>query len=156
MRDSPPDRTRALPGLSSAEAAETLAAAGPNVLPAPRRESAWRRIAAQFLHFFALMLWAAAALALAAGLPQLAAAIVLVVILNGIFAFVQEHRAERAAERLRDLIPSRTTVRRDGVPVVIESAGVVPGDVVLLSEGDRITADLECAVAEAWTSTVPL
>jgi magnesium-transporting ATPase (P-type) len=54
---------------------------------------------AQFTHFFALMLWAAAVLAFVAGMPQLAIAIVVVIIVNGVFAFVQEQRAERAARR---------------------------------------------------------
>ena len=60
---------------------------------------------AQLFHFFALMLWGAAVLAVIAGMPQLSIAIVVIVIVNGLFAFAQEHRAERAAEHLRDLLP---------------------------------------------------
>ena len=54
---------------------------------------------AQLTHFFALLLWVAAVLAVLAGMPQLAVAIVVVVVINGAFAFVQEHRAEQAADR---------------------------------------------------------
>lgn len=95
------------------------------------------------IHFFALMLWTAAALALLAGMPNLAVAVAVVVIVNGAFAFAQEHRAERAAESLRDLLPRRATVRRDGRRLEIGADALVPGDLVLLIAGDRLSADLE-------------
>ena len=94
------------------------------------------------VHFFALMLWFAAALAWWASMPTLAVAIGIVVVLNGLFAFAQEHRAERAAARLRDLLPRRVTVRRDGRPQVVDAADLVVGDVVVLEAGDRVSADL--------------
>jgi len=133
-------------GLDAAEAARRLARDGPNRLPAPRPPAAWRRLAAQMVHFFAVMLWVAAVLALVAGMPELALAIAVVVVVNGLFAFVQEHRAERAAERLRDLLPRRVTVRRDGVPVDVDADDLVVDDVVLLGAGDRVCADLRAAV----------
>jgi magnesium-transporting ATPase (P-type) len=55
----------------------------------------------QLVHFFAVMLWIAGGLAILAGMPQLGLAIFIVILLNGVFAFVQEYRAERAAERLQ-------------------------------------------------------
>ena len=67
----------------------------------------------------------------------------IVVLLTGAFAFAQEHRAERAAARLRDLLPRRVTVRRDGRAQVVDAAGLVVGDVVVLGPGDRVSADLE-------------
>jgi magnesium-transporting ATPase (P-type) len=100
------------------------------------------QLLAQWTHFFAALLWVAAALAAIAGMPQLAVAIAVVVVINGLFAFLQEHRAERAAERLQDLLPRRTTVRRDGVVTVIDADELVVGDVVLLAAGDRVSADL--------------
>ena len=103
-------------GLTTAEAASRLRRDGPNELPLPPRTPAWRRLAAQMVHFFALMLWVAGVLAFVAGMPQLGVAIFVVVVLNGVFAFVQEERAEHAAERLRDLLPRRVTVVRDGEP----------------------------------------
>ncbi len=84
------------------------------------------------------MLWVAAALAWIAGLPQLAVAIVCVVLINGTFAFVQEHRAERTAARLQQLVPQRATVIRDGKSRTIDAAEVVVGDLVHLNAGDRI------------------
>jgi magnesium-transporting ATPase (P-type) len=91
-------------GLSSAEAAARLRRHGPNALPLARPPAAWRGLLAQLTHFFAVMLWVAGALALLAGMPQLGVASFAIVVVNGVFAFVQEHRAERAAERLRDLV----------------------------------------------------
>ncbi len=136
-------------GLSSADAAVRLARDGPNVLPAPARVPAWRQLAHQLLHFFALMLWVAGALAIVAGLVQLGIAVFAVVVLNGVFAFVQEHRAERAAERLRDLLPRQVTVLRDGEPREIEAAELVVDDVVLCRAGDRVSADLRVVEAHA-------
>jgi magnesium-transporting ATPase (P-type) len=112
------------------------------VLPAPRPPSAARRLIAQVVHFFALMLWVAGVLAFLAGLPQLGVAIFVVVVVNGVFAFVQESRAEHAAERLRDLLPRRATVLRDGLIQEVDAAELVTDDVVLLEAGDRVSADL--------------
>ncbi|ONF73609.1 cation-translocating P-type ATPase [Amycolatopsis keratiniphila] len=128
-------------GLTDAEAATALRRDGPNVLPAPKRRHPVLVLAGQFVHFFALMLWVAAVLALIAGMPALAIAIAVVVVLNGVFSFAQEYRADRAAERLRDLLPVRATVRRDGRAKVVQAADLVVGDVVLLEAGDRICAD---------------
>jgi P-type E1-E2 ATPase len=101
------------------------------------------------VHFFALMLWVAGGLAILAGMPQLGIAIFVVVVLNGIFAFLQEYRAERTSERLRDLLPRRATVVRDGVPVEIDASGMVVGDIVLLRAGERISADMRLLTALA-------
>ncbi|PFG40162.1 P-type E1-E2 ATPase [Georgenia soli] len=128
-------------GLSAEEAAQRLAADGPNVLPHPRPRSLVRRIVAQLTHFFALLLWFAATLAGLAGMPQLTVAIVAVVALNATFSVIQESRAGRAAERLRALLPARVNVRRGGRPVVVDATEVVRGDVLLLAAGDRVPAD---------------
>ncbi len=136
-------------GLTAGEAAARLAADGPNVLPTQRPPSQLRLFAAQMVHFFALMLWAAGALAFVAGLPELGVAIFVVIVINGVFAFVQEHRAERAAAKLRDLIPRRARVVRDGLPTEISSEELVVGDLVLLESGDRISADLIAVTAHS-------
>lgn len=130
-------------GLTSAEAAVRLRHDGPNVLPAPRPPSAVLLLAQQMTHFFALLLWVAAGLAYIGGMPQLAVAVVLVVLINGVFAFVQEYRADRAARRLRELLPARVVVRRDGRRTVVDAADLVRGDIVLLDAGDRVPADLD-------------
>jgi calcium-translocating P-type ATPase len=101
------------------------------------------------VHFFAILLWFAGGLAFVARLPELGIAIFVVVVINGLFAFVQEYRAEHAAERLRDLLPRKATVRRDGRPVEVEASELVVGDVILLSSGDRISADLRVLEAHS-------
>ncbi|MDO8731656.1 MAG: cation-transporting P-type ATPase [Actinomycetota bacterium] len=131
----------AVQGLTAEQVQTSLAVHGRNAMPQPRRPSSLRRFVGQLLHFFALMLWGAAALALIAGMPQLGVAIIAVVILNAVFAFVQEGRADRAAERLRSLLPTSATVIRDGKRREIDAADVVVGDLIALDPGDRIPAD---------------
>jgi calcium-translocating P-type ATPase len=131
-----------LRGLTGEEAAARLARDGPNIMPSARRTPAVVLLLRQLVHFFALLLWCASGLALLAGMPELAVAIVVVVLLNGAFAFAQEYRADKAAQRLRELIPAKVVVRRDGRRMTIDAAELVAGDVVLLEAGDRISADL--------------
>src|SRR4051794_6730392 len=119
-------------GLTASEAEARLARDGPNRLPTPRPPSRARQLVGEITHFFALLLWGAGALAMVAGMVALGVAIFVVVIVNGVFAFAQETRAERAAEKLRDLIPRRALVRRDGEALEIDAVDLVVGDVVLL------------------------
>jgi len=129
-------------GLSSREAARRLVQYGPNVLQR-RGGVRWPwEIARQLTHPLALLLWVAAVLSFAVGSQTVGIAVVLVIILNAAFAFVQELQAERAVEALAQYMPQRVTVLRDGAPGVIEATGLVPGDVVLLEEGERIAADM--------------
>ncbi len=128
-------------GLTATEASRRLEQFGPNILPTAKPPPAWRLLWAQFVHFFALLLWAAAGLAAVAGMPELGLAIVAVIVLNGLFAFALEYRAERTAERLRRLLPQRVTVRRDGYLLTLDASELVPGDVLVLVAGDRVPAD---------------
>ncbi|RBY84791.1 cation-transporting P-type ATPase [Blastococcus sp. TF02A-26] len=128
-------------GLTGGEAAARRPPGG-NRLPVEQPPSPVRLLGAQLVHFFALLLWAAAVLALLGGMPQLAVAIAVIVVLNGVFAFVQEYRADRAAQALRDLVPHRVTVVRDGLRQEIDAVDLVVGDLVLSEAGDRIAADL--------------
>lgn len=111
-------------------------------MPTTAGSPAWKQLIGQFVHFFALMLWAAGALAFVARLPQLGVSIFLVVAFNAVFAFVQEHRAERAAAGLRALLPRRITVVRGGAHRTVDAAELVVGDLVLLEAGDRVPADV--------------
>ena len=128
-------------GLSSGEAARRLAAGGRNELPTEHRESLVIQFVRELTHFFAKMLWAAGVLAFFAGLPELGVAIFVVVLVNATFSFVQQRRSDRAAERLRDLLPRQVLVRRDARPWSVHASEVVVGDVLLLAAGDRICAD---------------
>ena len=128
-------------GLSVAEAETRLFRQGPNLLPQAQGPSLARQLLDQMFHFFAVMLWVAAGLAFVGGMPQLGVAIIVVVILNGLFSFAQEYRAERAIRALSALLPETAVVRRDGRKTTVPASELVPGDIVLLREGDRISTD---------------
>ncbi|HSJ91047.1 MAG TPA: cation-transporting P-type ATPase [Ilumatobacter sp.] len=130
-----------LSGLTSDEAARRLESAGRNVLREIGRPSLRSRLIGHFTHLMALLLWAGAVVALLAGLPELSVAIVLVNVINGVFSFFQEYKAEQAIDALRKLLPVEARVLRDGVEARVDATELVPGDVLLLDEGDRISAD---------------
>ena len=142
-------------GLTASEARRRLAEFGPNRVEKVRRESLLLRFAREFTHFFAVILWLGAALAFFAeyfqpgqGMARLGIAIVGVILVNGVFSFWQEYKAERAVDALRQLLPQQATLLRGG-EVVRQLAGeLVPGDIVLLEEGDFVPAD--CRVVEAF------
>ena len=136
-------------GLAEREAARRLEQHGPNAIQRRERSSRLRELGVQFTHPLALLLWAAAALALVGGLVPLAMAIVAVIVLNAVFAFVQEVQAERATEALQEYLPPLARVRRGGRAVEVEATALVPGDVVLISEGDRLSADARSSAARS-------
>ncbi|HET7742826.1 MAG TPA: cation-transporting P-type ATPase, partial [Mycobacterium sp.] len=114
---------------------------GHNELAAPRRGHGWAGLLRQFTHPLALLLWLAAALAAVSGSGVLAVAIVAVIFLNALLAFTQERRAEHAVAALSAYLPLRASVIRDGHVRQIPARDVVPGDVLVIGEGDRISAD---------------
>lgn len=128
-------------GLNPTEAALRLREYGPNRVPeTPPAPWAWRLLS-QFVHFFALLLWLASALAFLAGMPALGWAIIGVVLVNALFSFVQEHQAERAVAALRRLAPQRARVRRRGQVAEVLAEELAPGDLLVLAPGDRVPAD---------------
>ncbi|MFC0003592.1 cation-translocating P-type ATPase [Micromonospora siamensis] len=128
-------------GLSTAEARRRLAEHGPNELRRQRRRGWWREVGRQVVHPLALLLWIAAALAWISGTTVLAVAILVVIALNALFASVQERQAERAVEALTRYLPRHARVRRDGRWAEVPAAELVPGDLLAVGEGDRISAD---------------
>ncbi|MFF4582666.1 cation-translocating P-type ATPase [Streptomyces sp. NPDC001389] len=128
-------------GLSSREAERRLAVYGPNEVRRAARPSILRELLRQLVHPLALLLWAAAALAFIAAIAVLGWAIVAVVLVNAGFALVQEQQAEKAVETLAHYLPARARVIRDGQPQHVPARDLVPGDLVVLEEGDRIPAD---------------
>jgi magnesium-transporting ATPase (P-type) len=135
-------------GLTSVAAEERLASDGPNIVPEAARRGVLRQILGQLTHLLAVLLWVAAAFALLAGMPQLAVAIVIIVLLNAAFAFWQEYRADRSTRQLRQLLPSLARVVRNGEPTTIDTAALVRGDLVLLAAGDRVAADMTVVDAD--------
>jgi calcium-translocating P-type ATPase len=107
----------------------------------------WRRLLGELTHFFAVLLWGASVLAYLAGMPQLAVAIVVVILVNGIFAYIQQERAQHAASKLRELLPAMVSVRRDNRIIKVHTTELVPDDAVVLVAGDRVPADLRLVLA---------
>ncbi len=128
-------------GLSGAEARERLQRYGPNRIYEIRGKPLYRRFLANFTHLMAILLWVGGIVGFIAQMPQLGIAIWMVNVINGFFSFWQEYRAEKATEALRRLLPHYVRVLRDGDEVRILADELVPGDLMVLSEGDRISAD---------------
>ncbi len=142
-------------GLSQAEARQRLARYGTNQIEKIAEQSLISKLLKEFTHFFALILWLAAGLAFFAewrepgqGMATLGYAVLGVIIVNGLFSFWQEFRAEKALTALRNLLPRNSTALRDGRAVSIPAAELVRGDVVLLAAGDEVPAD--CRLIEAF------
>lgn len=135
-------------GLSSVEAASRLVSHGPNELRSRPREAAWRRFLKQFADPLVYLLFGAMAISLAAwslegasGLPIDVVVILLIVLANAVIGFVQENRAADAVAALADMTAARATVLRDGKLATVPAADLVPGDVLVLGEGDAVAAD---------------
>ena len=143
-------QTDLINGLNSAEAQSRLRHYGGNLLQRVRREPWYFKLLRNLFSFFAILLWIAALLCFVPGvdLPQLGIAILTVVLVNGLFAFLQEYKSDRALEMLQQLIAQRSTVIRDGDTQEIAAADLVPGDVIVLEEGDLVPAD--CRLTEAF------
>lgn len=128
-------------GLTGLEAAENLKRIGINALQKIKGRPLYLKFLANFTHLMAILLWVGGVVAVIAKMPQLALAVWMVNIINGVFSFWQEYKAEKATEALRRLLPDHARVLRDGEQQRILAEELVPGDVVLLAEGDRISAD---------------
>ena len=128
-------------GLTQAEAAARLQQFGPNVIREAKGKPLYLKLLANFTHLMAILLWVGGALAFVAGMPQLGIAVWMVVVINGVFSFWQEYKAEKATEALRKLLPTYARVLRDGQEMRILAEELAPGDIMLLAEGDAISAD---------------
>ncbi len=128
-------------GLSEQEVARRQLISGRNELE-QRDTTSWpRELLRQFSHPLALLLWMAAMLAAITGSRAVALSIVAVIVLNAVFAFVQEQQAERAVELLSRYLPPQASVIRGGRRQVIDAVELVPGDILVITEGERVSAD---------------
>ena len=134
-------------GLTAEEARRRLEACGPNEIPADRPRSRFRIFIDQFLNPVILILLAAAVLAYLFKEPWEGTAIVVVIGISAGIGYVMESQARRTLEALRKLGQSQTTVMRSGRASEVRASGVVPGDLVLLSPGDVIPADIRVVTA---------
>jgi len=135
-------------GLADAEARTRLDRFGPNELAAEKATPAWRRFLAQFEDALVILLLVATGISAAlwlyereAGLPYEAIAIFAVVLLNATMGYIQEWRAEAAIAALRAMSAADATVIRGGERRTVRAADIVPGDIILIEEGDTIPAD---------------
>lgn len=136
-------------GLSNEEAAIRELRHGRNALPKIPTIPWYSKLATQFTHFFAMLLWVAAAISFAiayidpaSNMLPIGWAIVIVIVLNGGFGFYQEYRTEKSLEALRNILPLKVNVRREGSERLIVAEELVPGDIVILHEGDKVPADM--------------
>ena len=128
-------------GLTQVEAEKRLAYYGKNSIQKRKSKPLIIKFLANFTHLMAILLWIGGVVGFIAQLPQLGVAIWLVNIINGLFSFWQEYQAEKAVEALGELLPVYAHVLRDGGEARILAEELVPGDVIILAEGDRISAD---------------
>ena len=145
-------------GLTTAEAARRLEVHGPNQLEAAEVVPAWRKLLAQFADPLIYLLLAAIVVSLVAwgaegveGFPYEAVVIAVIVVLNAILGYVQEARAEQAVAALRRMAAATAGVVRDGREERIAVTEIVPGDVLLLAEGDAVSADARLLDAASLT-----
>ena len=141
-------------GLDTHEVAQRLDAFGPNELEAAAVRPAWRRLLDQFTDPLVLLLFAAIGISLIAwsvdgadGTPVEVIVIALIVLANAAIGFWQEEKATKAVDALSEMTATHTRVVRNGQVESIPSRALVPGDIVLLAEGDAIGAD--CRLLEA-------
>lgn len=135
-------------GLAEEEAARRLEEYGPNELAEIRKKPLFYLFTSNFIHLFAILLWVGGILAFVGEMPQLGWAIFAVIIINAVFSFWQEFKAEKATEALKRMLPSFAKVIRDGEQKQVLAEELVPGDLIMLEEGDRISAD--CRLVEGF------
>ena len=146
-------------GLSTVDAEERLTQYGLNILPEKKKHRLFHKLTIQFKNLFNILLLIAALLSFLIGVTandmgsiQMGIAILGVVIISVLFNLFQEHRAERAVEAIRDLVPQNARVLRDGQTKQIPMKNIVPGDIISLEEGDKVPADAR--VIDSYEFTV--
>jgi Ca2+-transporting ATPase len=145
-------------GLTSQVAEERLGDYGFNILPEAKQTPLSRKAVVQFKNLFNVLLLVAAILCFVTGVTSndigsvhMGIAILLVVVVSVLFSLFQEHRAERAIEALRQLVPENIKVLRDGKVVQLQTSKIVPGDIISLDEGDKVPADARLTSAFQFT-----
>ncbi|WP_028842669.1 cation-translocating P-type ATPase [Thermodesulfovibrio yellowstonii] len=145
-------------GLTEDEAKRRLSHFGFNEIKEARKTPLILKFLNQFTHFLAIILWLAAALAFLSdwihpgeGMRHLGFAIIGVIVINAIFVFVQEYRAEKAIEKLKLMLPFYVKVIREGTEKQILAREIVPGDLIILSEGDKVPADARVIESNSLT-----
>src|SRR5271166_6505416 len=140
--------TNAEKGLGAAEASSRLQTYGPNRLPEGKKRGPFIRFLAQFNNILVYVLFGAGFTKLMLSLWVDAAIIFAVLVLNGLLGFVQEGRAEKALDSIRNMLSAEARTVRGGETRMLSAEELVPGDVVLLESGDKVPADLRLLEAK--------
>ncbi|MBC3888959.1 HAD-IC family P-type ATPase [Acetobacterium paludosum] len=144
-------------GLTQTQAENIQKKFGKNLIDEKKKKSQLLIFLLNFTHLMAILLWGGGAIAFFAGMPQLGIAIWAVNVINGVFSFWQEHRAGKATDALRNMLPSYARVIRGGEEQKILAEDLVIGDIILFEEGDKISADarlIECSDLQVDQSTL--
>ena len=141
VEDVCPAMNTRMSGLTNNEVEDARRTYGMNVISEKKGKPVILTLLANFVSLMAMLLWIGGIIAFFANMVELAIAIWLVNIINGLFSFWQEFRAGKATEALRNMLPSYARVVRNGAEERILAQELVPGDIMLLSEGDKISAD---------------
>lgn len=128
-------------GLTAEQVKENQEKYGRNVISQKKGKPVIIVFLSNFISLMAILLWIGGIIAFIAGMPELGVAIWMVNVINGVFSFWQEHRASKATEALKKMLPSYARVIRDGQEQQIPAENLVPGDIMLIEEGDKISAD---------------
>ena len=129
-------------GLDDAEAARRQAEYGLNLLPTARKRGPFMRFLEQFNNVLVYVLLAAGFIKLMMGLMLDASIILAVVVINGLLGFLQEGRAEKSLNSIRNMLSAEARTLRNGQTAMIPAEQLVPGDIVFLESGDKIPADI--------------
>lgn len=130
-----------LEGLTTSEVQDNQIIYGKNELKDKQEKSIVLVFLSNFISMMAILLWVGGLVAFFAGMLELGAAIWLVNVINGVFSFWQEYRASKAVEALKKMLASYARVIRDNREQQILAVDLVPGDIMILAEGDKIVAD---------------
>ena len=144
-------------GLSEVQVKERIEKYGKNEIASKKETPMIKKLFSNFTSLMALLLWGSGLLAILSGTIELGISIFCVNLINGFFSFFQEFKAEKATNALAKIMPSYARVVRNGKEVKILAEEIVPGDIMILEEGDRICGDariLRCSDFQVDQSTL--
>ena len=144
-------------GLSEVQVKERIEKYGKNEIASKKETPMIKKLFSNFTSLMALLLWGSGLLAILSGTIELGISIFCVNLINGFFSFFQEFKAEKATNALQKMMPSYARVVRNGKEVKILAEEIVPGDIMILEEGDRICGDariLRCSDFQVDQSTL--
>ncbi|AGB40703.1 cation transport ATPase [Halobacteroides halobius DSM 5150] len=128
-------------GLSESEAKKRLDDYGPNQLKQESAISPWEILVEQFKNIIVILLIIASGISFVIGDVLEGVAVLAVIIINAIFGFFTEYKAEKSVQALKEMVTTKAKVIRDGSLTEVDADKIVPGDLLVLDEGDKVTAD---------------